>query len=69
MQLIGEALVLGSVEWNADDDAGAAVAEQRTQNYIKNLTAAERKMLCVLLELGVDREKHIAAIPGLRLPR
>jgi hypothetical protein len=49
MQLIGEALVLGSVEWNADDDAGAAVAEQRTQNYIKNLTAAERKMLCVLL--------------------
>jgi hypothetical protein len=69
MQLIGEALVLGSVEWNADDDAGAAVAEQRVANYIKNLTAAERNMLCVLLELGVDREKHIAAIPGLRLPR
>jgi hypothetical protein len=69
MQLIGEALVMGHVEWNADDDAGAAAAEQRVANYVKNLTAAERRTLADAIESNADRAAHIATIPGLRLPR
>jgi hypothetical protein len=71
VQLIGEALVYGGVEWDTGpDDPDGAKAEQRVQNYVKNLTAAERKALCDRLESASDdAAAQIATIPGLRLPR